>query len=295
MPESMEPIRKSLKLPGGELSCLCWEQAGREAPALVFTHATGFNAFTYRRLLSPLADRLRIYAPDMQGHGFSPARMAVERFRSWNLYRDDLAALARFVGEPVHLAGHSMGGTVSVKLAAKEPDRVKSLTLLDPVMFPPKLLLAVRAARSVGLRDVFPPASLAKKRKIVWNSREEMLQSYRGRAIFATWPDRVLVDYLEGGVRDRADGRVELRCSKTWETATFANISVNVWREALGVRCPVTAIRGGRTDTFLPSAARRFLRTIPHARLVEVETATHFVPMEFPGIVREEILRNAGA
>ena len=36
---------------------------------LVFVHANGFNALTYRTLLAPLSGSLRIWAPDLRGHG----------------------------------------------------------------------------------------------------------------------------------------------------------------------------------------------------------------------------------
>ena len=38
---------------------------------LVFVHANGFNALTYRTLLAPLSGSLRIWAPDLRGHGGS--------------------------------------------------------------------------------------------------------------------------------------------------------------------------------------------------------------------------------
>ena len=37
------------------------------APALLFSHATGFNAQTYHTLLQPLSDKFHIYATDQRG------------------------------------------------------------------------------------------------------------------------------------------------------------------------------------------------------------------------------------
>ena len=45
------------------------------APDIVFSHANGFNARTYRSILAPLADRFRILAIDMGSRGISYAQL----------------------------------------------------------------------------------------------------------------------------------------------------------------------------------------------------------------------------
>src|SRR3990167_9489757 len=60
---------------------------------LIFSHANGFNAATYRSLLSPLSASLRIWAPDLRGHG-GPAPPVVARPNStWRRPRDLILAL----------------------------------------------------------------------------------------------------------------------------------------------------------------------------------------------------------
>ena len=54
-----QPLRETMKLWDGEVSYLEW---GSPAPSLLFSHATGFNAETYRMLLQPLSDRFHLYA-----------------------------------------------------------------------------------------------------------------------------------------------------------------------------------------------------------------------------------------
>ena len=60
---------------------------------LVFVHANGFNAMTYRSLLAPLSGSLRIWAPDLRGHGATVLPTGVEGRRSWADHRDDLVSL----------------------------------------------------------------------------------------------------------------------------------------------------------------------------------------------------------
>ena len=83
-----DPLRKKMTLPDGEVSYLEWEADG---PPLHFAHATGFNAETYRALLTPLQGRFRITAADMRGHGFSTLTAVPGMQTGWTIYGEDLA------------------------------------------------------------------------------------------------------------------------------------------------------------------------------------------------------------
>jgi len=65
-----EPRRRVVAVPGGEIAALEFGPEDR-AIDIVFVHANGFNAQTYRTLLSPLAAGMRILAIDQRGHGAS--------------------------------------------------------------------------------------------------------------------------------------------------------------------------------------------------------------------------------
>ena len=99
-----------------------------------FAHATGFNAETYRGLLDDLHASLDVYLMDARGHGRSTAVADPKRLRSWRPYREDLEAFVETLRQPLVLAGHSMGATVSLELAAARPNLVKGLVLIDPVI-----------------------------------------------------------------------------------------------------------------------------------------------------------------
>ncbi|KAK0340668.1 hypothetical protein LTR94_029573, partial [Friedmanniomyces endolithicus] len=127
---------------GGDMAVLDFGDPDRPVD-LVFAHANGFNAATYRSLLSPLSASLRIWAPDLRGHGGSALPVFRRRKTSWLDHRDDLIALIDAVkGPPVVLAGHSMGATSSLMAAAERPERVSSLVLFDPVIWKRSAVLA---------------------------------------------------------------------------------------------------------------------------------------------------------
>ena len=283
--------RKTWKISGVEFSYLEWNSAGPEAPLLHFAHANGLNALTYRRLLDPLAESLNILAMDARGHGLSGNDLKPSRLKNWDVYMRDLIAFVENLGKPIYLAGHSMGSVFSLALAARRPELVRGLLLIDPVIFPPAFLFLWGLAKTLGLSRMVPIAVRARKRRAVWDSREAILKAYHGRGAFSTWEKKWIEDYLEAGCRTRADGGVELSCTPEWEARNFSATPANTWSRMKFVKCPVTLVYGGRSDTFSDSSARHAARILPSARIVCLKDADHFVPMEEAEAVRKEILR----
>jgi pimeloyl-ACP methyl ester carboxylesterase len=280
-----DPFRTTLPLPEGEVSCLQWEGTG---PFLHFAHATGFNAETYRGLLTPLASQLSVAACDQRGHGFSTLPTAKPPI-GWTIYRDDLVRiLERLDKGPAILAGHSMGGTVSLMAAALRPERVRGLVLVEPVMVP---LLAQFLLRFV--RGSEPNiADRAAQRRDTFPSFDAALAAYTGRGAFKSWPNTTIADYLRGGlVADPETHWMRLACKPSWEAATFRAAPFGRARLARRVSCPITVLYGTVASTCRDSEVAVFKRA--GARTVKVDGASHFLPMEHPDLVREEIVRMA--
>ena len=273
------------------MSWLEWP-APAGAPTLVFLHANGFHGGVYRQLLGPLAGEVRILAPDLRGHGRTALPADPAALTGWGTYRDDVLALldAREPG-PVWMAGHSLGGVVSTLLAVEAPERVRGLVLVDPVFLPRWVIGLARALDVVDLGWRLGPGPAALRRRDGWPERAAARVHYHGRGMFRGWPEGWLDDYLEGGLTDRDDGTVGLACTPPWESRSFATVPRDVWRIVQEIRCPTTLVYGTRSDTFRRASARLAPRRIPGVRMVPVADATHFVPMERPEVVREEIVR----
>ena len=69
-----------LEARGGAMAALDFGDPGRPVD-IVFVHANGFNARTYRTILEPLAEDLRILAVDQRGHGRSGGQQGIHRRR----------------------------------------------------------------------------------------------------------------------------------------------------------------------------------------------------------------------
>jgi pimeloyl-ACP methyl ester carboxylesterase len=269
----------------GEIACLEFGPAGAKLGVL-FLHANGFNAGTYRALLTPLARDMRILAVDLRGHGRTrlPAR---EAGHSWQVYADDMLALLRALGEmPAVLAGHSMGATTHL-LALP---RLRNV--LPPDLALPRLLLIEPVLQPRGLYQPQPQwdtpiARGALRRRDGFASRQEAFTIYKGRGAFATWPDQVLHDYLDDGLRPGEGGQLFLACTPRWEAANFAHFGIADPYPALDDgRARIHILRAGEQSTcFYDAPANQLSVTLDTA-----EAATHFLPMERPDVVRAAIL-----
>lgn len=104
---------------------------GRGDP-IVLLHGLGGSKVTWFPILGRLAERFRVIAPDLPGHGESekPRTDYTPRF-----YARVARHLLDEVGiEQAIVVGNSLGGRVGLELALRSPNRVASLVLLDPSM-----------------------------------------------------------------------------------------------------------------------------------------------------------------
>ncbi len=268
---------------GGEMSALELGPADRPVD-VVFSHANGYNAATYRSILRPLAEQFRILALDMRGHGASTLPTVIEGREGWPTFRDDLLALIAAACEaPVVLAGHSMGGTASLLAAAAAPDRVTALALFDPVVVP-----AAAQADEDAMR-ASPLATGALRRRATFPSRRAVVDAYRGRGGFRTWSDEQLADYVEGGFRDTPEGEVTLTCRPEWEASNFATHNYDAIGAFRASRCPIRILRAAEGSTCRIEGYEDELAATGRIRVEVVPGTTHFLPMERPELVRETL------
>lgn len=109
---------------------------GAGAP-VVLVHGLSGSAKWWTRVMDALAEKYLVAAVDLVGFGRN------RRFAGLPLllpsFGETTALLARYLetfGEPVHLAGHSMGGQIAIRLAAERPDLVRSLVLVSAAGMP---------------------------------------------------------------------------------------------------------------------------------------------------------------
>lgn len=106
-----------------------------EGPPLLLLHGFDSSHLEYRRLAPLLARRHQLVIPDLFGFGFCPRPLDAAYSPTTVLAHLEalLAELRRRSGEaPIGLIGASMGGSVAVELARRQPQAIERLLLLAP-------------------------------------------------------------------------------------------------------------------------------------------------------------------
>jgi pimeloyl-ACP methyl ester carboxylesterase len=101
-----------------------------DAPTIVFGHGLLFSGWMFSAQIEALRSSYRCVAIDWRGQGASPPAED-GRYDMDTLTADALAVIEHLGVAPVHWVGLSMGGFVGQRVAARRPELVRSLTLLD--------------------------------------------------------------------------------------------------------------------------------------------------------------------
>jgi lipase len=281
---------------GLRLHYLEWPGPG---PAVTLGHATGFLAWLWEPVARYLARHFHVYAYDARGHGDSDKP---PRGYSWSVLTADYAGLVEALGLGTVLpVAHSVGCAAALAFAARHPDRVQNLVLIEPSILPLpttryEAIGGVDAQRytlmaAYSLERVMEVAAAARRRRSRWSSRDRMFDSYSSRAPFNQWDAEVLRLYVEKGTHQVGDGEVELKCPPEIEAQVFEGyLELDAWSLAPYVKAEALVLMGSETEPIYSFAASELARRLGRARLRVVEGASHFLPLERPELVARIVL-----
>lgn len=240
-----------------------WHAGGRAAVAL---HCSLAHAGAWSGLAAALP-QLALTAPDLPGHGHAPPLAPGQDLHDAAV-AIGLVAIAQ-AGPPVDLIGHSFGGTVALRIALEWPALVRSLTLIEPVLF--SILRGSAAydafAQGYGAVDAAmdaDPAGAAALFHGVWGQGAfDRLPALQRRYMSDRMPlvraqNPVLLDDRPGLV---TPGRLEV------------------------LALPVLLIEGAESPPVIAGIQQALATRLPQVRRVVVPGAAHMVPITHPGEV----------
>jgi pimeloyl-ACP methyl ester carboxylesterase len=267
---------------------------GHGAP-LHFLHANGYPPACYKPLLNRLSAHFHIVG--MHLRPLWPESKP-EELHDWRVLTDDfLRFLADREAGPVLAVGHSVGGIVALRAALKEPQRFRGLALIEPVLFPPYIILFWILARMAGLGwKKHPKISAALNRRREFDNLETVFRGYRRKSVFRHLSDEGLRAYIEGMTRPRAGGGYELIYSPEWEARIYYTgiwRDFELWRGLKHLQVPTLILRGAQSDTFWAKTAARVQRANPKVQIEALENTTHILPLEEPEKVSRFIVEFA--
>jgi pimeloyl-ACP methyl ester carboxylesterase len=241
-------------------------------PVVVLLHGFPLNRTMWAGQIRTLGASHRVIAPDLRGHGDSPAPDAVYTMEAM---ADDVVELldGQGVAEPVVVGGLSMGGYVALAMALKHPDRLRALMLIDTraAADSPEAAKGREESAQAVLKEGHPRAVV-----------ESMIPKLFGKSTLARHPDRIesMRAEMEKTSASGVAGALRGMAIRPDRRGDLAKITV-----------PTLVVVGEEDAIAPPDEARAIAEALPDGRLDVVPGVGHLAPYEDPEAFDEVVLR----
>lgn len=245
-------------------------------PPILLAHCSSGSHKMWSGLMRELVHGHRVLAPDLIGYGQSA------RWPEGRPYEPDadpqlLAALMAEANEPVHLVGHSYGAAMALEAARAAPERVKALTLIEPVSF--HLLRAGGAEAEARIVEGVVERVTAAMRK---GDRQAAASAYMG-----FWIGRLRWWFAPRKLRRSVIETVE-KVAMEFDAIEHKTVgSLDPYRI---VSAPTLILVGEKTRAPAKAVATILEETLPTARVEAIAGAGHMSPFTHRDEVNRRIL-----
>jgi pimeloyl-ACP methyl ester carboxylesterase len=250
---------------------LAYRDSGGDGPPLILLHGLAGHADEWAGTMAWLAPHYRVVAADGRGHGRSERHPA-------DVSREALVADAAFLIEvlglgPAGVIGQSLGGLVSVSLAARRPELVQALVVVE-------------ASPTGGVDEAEEAAEAMRTALMQWpvpfRSRADARKFFVAR--FGT----LAADAWTSGLEERGGQwwpRFEIGVMVQMLREAVAKPSWSEWEK---ITCPTLLVVAGN-GVVGHEATKEMIERLPAAQLVELPDAGHDLHLDHPGEWRQAL------
>ena len=244
---------------------LFYQESGKGPETIVFSHGLLMDHAMFEDQRRAFEGQYRVIAYDHRGQGQSQSTGSGYDMDSLT---EDAAGLIRALNAaPCHFAGLSMGGFVGLRLAARHPELVKSLTLMNTAANSEPIVSRFKynlLGQMVKVVSPGPFVSIAVKELFGRSTRNDPAK----RAMVSAWTEK-----LRARPRNIAYSLLEVMNRK------------EALSELGAIRCPTVVITG-EDDTAQPARnSEQIAAGIRGARLVRIPACGHSSSLEQPEAV----------
>ncbi|MFT3689113.1 alpha/beta fold hydrolase [Paenirhodobacter sp.] len=246
-----------------------------DRPALAI-HCMLGSAEIWTPVLTPLGDRITATTFDLPGHGQSAPWQADPAPGAYQTLATRIAA--GFIDRPVDLIGHSFGASVALRIAVGAPEAIRSLTLVEPVLF--------SSVRGTPVWEAWSERQSHLITLMAQGRFEDAARSFMG-----VWGAGVPWDALPQKQRDRFTRQMPII-----ENVSQANFTdpADIFRPGglEAVDTPVMLIYGQRSPEICPAVCEAIAARLPDVGVASIPGAGHMAPLTHPKQVSDLIAMN---
>ena len=251
------PRESFLELPAGRFRALTW---GSGDETVLFLHGLTGVSEVWQPTVDALPEARRYVALDQRGHGQSPRTPG--HYSAGDMARDVRDAIG-LLGAPVHLVGHSMGARIAIVVAARYPELLRSVSVVD----------IGPDASAVNIQETV--RVISRRPEQFADEAEALAFAFRTR--IPTESDKRI---LRARLRPESDGSLSWRSSReALIECVTAQRSRSYWAEWRRISVPTLFIHGGASNEVSNAIADQMVAESPQVRFERFEGVGHNIPL----------------
>ncbi len=249
---------------------LFFEDSATSGPVVLFSHGLLWSGEMFRAQVAALGGRYRTVTYDHRGQGRSD-ESDLTCIDMDLLTRDAVALIEQLGLAPVHFVGLSMGGFVGMRLAARYPALVRSLTLMETSAGPE------------------PKENRGKYRAMSWVARTLGVAPLADRVMPIMFGKSFLTDPARSDERREWRARLLGNRRSIWRAVAGVIDRPPVEAELSRITVPTLVMVGDEDVATPPDKAERIHAGIVGSKLVRVPRAGHTSSVENPEVVNRAL------
>lgn len=251
---------------------LHYQKIGIGPETIVFAHGLLWSGRMFEEQVAYFKERYRCITFDFRGQGHS--EVTTGGYDMDTLYEDAAALITELDAAPCHFVGLSMGGFIGMRLAARKPQLLKSLALLETSA------------------DPEPKENVGKYKTMAYIGRWLGLGLVADRVMPIMFGQKFMSDTNPARIALR-DKQKQLMVGNNRKGITLATLGVvnrqGIYDEISSIKVPTLVMVGDQDVATVPAKAERIHKQIANSKLVIIPGGGHTSTVEEPTFVNEQL------